>query len=161
MSRWTVGRFGVGTPVEKSACDVHIVAARSPVQRCLARFAVSAAVVRVCSVLDQDPDNLGPVGQIAGPVRRDVQQCSALIAGHRRPGEVGGFGEDLGQRGDVAGTDRRDSVVGLRVSLICRDLLQRDHLATGELDQCRDRVICAEPGHAERRGIEAVHLDLR
>lgn len=68
------GCLGVGAPGEQGTRDIDIVAARRPVQRCLTVGLVSTTMVGVCAVLDQYPDNAGAVGEIAGPVRCDVQQ---------------------------------------------------------------------------------------
>jgi hypothetical protein len=71
------GRVDVRSGVEQRVQHRDVVAARGPVQRGLGD-PPAAARVDVAPGGDQRPHDGGAVGDVAGPVRRDVQQRPAV-----------------------------------------------------------------------------------
>jgi hypothetical protein len=105
------GRLDVGTGVDEGIEGLDVVAAGGPVER---RLGVRPGEpgVDVSPGFDQRGDGRRHVGEVARPVRRDVQQRARhpgrVVAAEPGAGETGVVGEELLQAIDVAGVDRFD-----------------------------------------------------
>jgi len=67
------GRFDVSSDVQQCIEDVHVVATGRPVQRSLAMRSTESGV-HIGAGLDNRGDGGGAIREVAGPVRRHVQQ---------------------------------------------------------------------------------------